>query len=160
MKNKNWYFILLILSIIFSCRQNNLKIDQTKTDILIAPKLIELCIDSILVLDSAINTESFYVDIKFLRKDFPNLVSEYINDYPKANITNFDSLIKAKSSWLKNEFQKNDVIQFKSLQLFGDTIIVETTKKRFVDASFGAEIVFKKKEGKLVCIKREITWIN
>jgi hypothetical protein len=160
MKNKSCCFFLLILPIIFSCKQNNSKIDQTKTDTLIAPKIIELCIDSVLVLDSAINTESYYVDIEYLRKDYPNLVSEYINDYPKANITNFDSLVKTRSAWLKNEFQKNDVIQFKSLQLFGDTIVVETTKKRFVDASFGAEIGFKKKEGKLICIKRDITWIN
>jgi hypothetical protein len=44
--------------------------------------------------------------------------------------------------------------------LLGDTIVIEITKRRFVDANFGAEIVFKKEEGNLVCFKNDITWIN
>ena len=66
-----------------------------------------------------------------------------------------------KSSWLKKEFFQNDIICFEKVNNNnGDTILVETIKRRAIDASFGTEMIFKKEKGKLVCIKSNITWIN
>ncbi len=123
--------------------------------------IIQQCIDSTLVLDSKINTETFYVDVESLKQIDPESVATYLNEHDELRVTNLDSLIKVKSAWLKNEFFMNDIIRFEKVENVGsDTVIVRTTKRRAIDASFGTEIVFKKVGDSVLCITSEITWIN
>lgn len=144
----------------FGCQQkrNVIVADKKFT---IPPMLIQQSIDSTRVLDSVINTKTFYVDVELLKQIDRNTVTLFLNERRNLKVTNFDSLVKVKSPWLKNEFFRNDIIRFEKVELFGgDTILVETTKRRAIDASFGTEIIFKKTIKGVVCIKSNITWIN
>jgi len=161
MKIKNVFYVLLLLLCAISCKQNTAKVDITRANPWITPSLIQICVDSILVLDSAINTRTYYLDFEGLKEAYPTLATSYLNKHSKVKLTNFDSLIKVKDSWLNIDFKNNDIIQFKRILESSDsTILIKAIKRRYIDASFGAEIVFKKERDRLVCIKNKITWIN
>jgi hypothetical protein len=156
-----YLFVILVLSLLnFGCQEQASKLNHY-SKFTLSPTLIQRCIDSTIVLDSAINTKDFYVDLELLKKIDPISVTNYLNENKNIKFTNFDSLVKVKSHWLKKEFFQNDIICFEKVEKKGgDTIFIETTKRRAIDASFGTEIVFKKDGEKLNCIKSNISWIN
>ena len=142
-----------------SCRENisNNKSVSKKT---IPSTLIQSSIDSTIVLDSAINTKTFWVDLETLKRIDPMSVKLYIDEHPNLRVINYDSLVKVKSSWLQENFRNNNVIYFEKVVNNGtDTFFVKTTKRR-VDGSFGTEIIFVSEGSKLRCVKSEITWIE
>jgi len=160
MNSRTICFFFILSTWLTNCNDNKLKVTEKEKSML-PTNLIQICIDSTLVLDSKINTPTFYVDLEYLRKKYQSSVAIYLTENKNLKSTNFDSLINVKSPWLKKDFFQNDIIRFEKVEIRKDnTILVETTKRRAVDASFGTEIILRKEGDKVICLKSNITWIN
>jgi hypothetical protein len=160
MKNERANLLLFLVTLLFSCHQPSKDLTHI-SDFTFPPTLIQQCIDSTIILDSNVNTKHFYVDLELLKEIDLTSVNSYLDENKDVKITDFDSLTKAKSSWLKKEFFQNDIIRFEKVEkLGGDTIFIEMTKRRAIDASLGAEIILKKVGQKFIWVESGISWIN
>lgn len=142
-----------------SCDEN-LTSNKSVSKIIIPSALIQASIDSTIILDSAINTKTFCVDLTVLKQIDPISVKSYLDTHPSVREINYDSLVKVNSPWFKEEFHNNNVIFFEKVENDGsDTFFVKTTKRR-EDGSFGTEMIFLSNDSKLTCVKSKVTWME
>ena len=100
----------------------------------------------------------FFVYLSGCRNQKSNLV-RHEKSILTSSVIKEDSLLTVKSTWLEKEFKENDIIRFEKIGQKGDSLIINTTKNRYIIASFGVELIFKKDSSEYKCLSSKISWI-
>ena len=123
--------------------------------------LIQICVDSTLQLDNALNTEKYLIDFGHANTFDRKSIDSFLRANPSAIETNLDSLFRHDTTWTKYQFFINPVIRFDKIVRQKDgMILINTSKTKASDGAIGTEIILKEYKENYKCWKSEIKWIS
>ena len=157
------YLKTLILGCVFLGCQTQRSGNQEQTVITQQQEqtlIINFSVDSALKSDSVMNTGDFWIDFS----EVPYFKRPAIIDFLKLKKNfieiNADSLLKNDLTWTREGYLKKMVLDFKKIEIKGDSIIINLDKIKATDGSNGVEIIILKNQTDYKVISSKMTWIS
>jgi len=122
--------------------------------------IIKLTVDSVLKLDSGLNTPNYWIAFSKVHFFDKTDIHEYLKSHPNFTQINSDSLIKNDSIWTKSGSLRKVLIEFKRVEIKGDSIIIDLDKIRAIEGATGIEIILKEDKNGYKVVSSKITWIS
>ncbi|MEI7526659.1 MAG: hypothetical protein WCJ95_20090 [Mariniphaga sp.] len=146
-------YILIIGLVLISCKSEKITTNEQVS-------IINSVIDSALLFDSALNTRDYWIDFS----NTGQFESQAIKDFLKQRVNfvqiNADSLLKNDSTWIQYGFLKKMLINFRKVDLRGDSLIIDLDKIKATDGSNGLQIILKKENNHYKVMSSKMTWIS
>ncbi len=150
---KHLLFILTFIFLSLGCNSHG----ELKSEKAI---VIQLAIDASLKLDSGLNTDEFWIDFSKTNYFDKTAVNEFLKANRNFKRVNGDSLLYSDSTWTRYGYLNKMLINFRKVEIKGDSIIIELDKIKASDGSNGIEVIIKKESNKLKVLSSKITWIS